>query len=61
MSDFRFASLGWWGYLCCAAIYVFAGLRSGDVLGTTGSAFFLVATLCFMVPHYRNRPKKNSG
>jgi hypothetical protein len=61
MSDFKFASLGWWGYLACATVYVVAGLRAGDPLGTLGSAFFLVATLCFMVPHYRNRPRKKTG
>jgi hypothetical protein len=53
MTDRVFLSLGWWGYFACASVYVFAGLRSGDILNLLGSSFFLVATVAFLIPHYR--------
>lgn len=46
-------SAGWWGYFACAAVYVIAGLRAGDWFGLLGSVFFLVATVCFIIEHYR--------
>lgn len=49
-----FITMGWWGYFICAAIYVVAGIRAGDWLGLSGSLFFLGATVCFIIPHYRN-------
>ncbi len=52
MSARSFITLGWWGYLICAAIYVYGGLKAGDYMSTAGSVFFFVATACFMVPHY---------
>ncbi len=56
MSDRNFVSLGWWGYFACATVYVIAGIRSGDLLGLAGSLFFLVATVAFLIPHYRRIP-----
>jgi len=53
MSDRTFLSFGWWGYFACAAVYVVAGLRSGDLLNLIGSGFFLAATVSFLIPHYR--------
>lgn len=46
-------SLGWWDYFACAAVYVIAGLRAGDWLGLVGSLFFLLATIAFIIEHYR--------
>ena len=57
MNDRFFVSLGWWWHLTCAALYVIAGLRSGDWLGVAGSFLFLAATVAFLIPHYR----KSSG
>jgi hypothetical protein len=57
MSDHAFGSAGWWGYFLCASVYVLGALKTGDIIGLVGSLFFLLATLCFMVPHYRNRPR----
>jgi hypothetical protein len=48
-----YITAGWWGYFFCAAIYVISGLRAGDWLGLAGSVFFLIATVCFMIPHHR--------
>jgi hypothetical protein len=59
MSERVYLTAGWWGYFLCAAIYVIAGLRAGDWLGLVGSVFFLVATVCFMVPHYRKRRERS--
>ncbi|MEJ6707721.1 MAG: hypothetical protein QNK92_02710 [Amylibacter sp.] len=59
MSSRGFITAGWWGYFICAAIYVVAGIRAGDWLGLAGSFFFLGATVCFMVPHYRNRAERS--
>ena len=59
MRDRGFISAGWWGYFACAAIYVVSGLRAGDWLGLAGSVLFLIATLCFMVPHYRRGPERS--
>ena len=50
-----FITMGWWGYFICAAIYVVVGIRAGDWLGLSGSFFFLIATVCFITPHYRKR------
>lgn len=52
----HFLTAGWLGYLACAAIYVVAGVRSGDVLSLIGSVFFLLATLAFLIPHIRGAP-----
>jgi len=46
-------TLGWWGYLTCAAIYIYGGLKAGDYVSVLGSAFFFAATVCFMIPHYK--------
>ena len=54
MTDRMFLSLGWWGYFACAALYVIAGLRTGDALTLAGSACFLGATVAFLIPHHRN-------
>ena len=59
MSSRGFITAGWWGYFICAAIYVIAGIRAGDWLGLSGSFFFLVATVCFMVPHYREKKERS--
>ncbi len=59
MPSRAFITAGWWGYFICAAIYVVAGIRAGDWLGLTGSVFFLLATVSFMIPHYRNRKGHN--
>lgn len=55
MTDRALIGLGWWGYFICAVIYVFSGIRAGDWVGLSGSAFFLLATLCFMVHFYRSQ------
>ena len=57
MNARAYITLGWWGYLICAAIYVYGGLKAGDYISTLGSLFFFTATVCFMVPHYKNVQK----
>ncbi len=62
MSSRAWVSIGWWGYFTCALIYVVAGVRAGDWLGTVGSLFFLGATVAFLIPHYRKTYyRKSSG
>ncbi|MEM6620281.1 MAG: hypothetical protein AAF631_13415 [Pseudomonadota bacterium] len=53
MSRAFLLAVGWWGYFACAVIYVIAGLRAGDLLGLAGSVCFLVATVAFLIDHYR--------
>jgi Na+/proline symporter len=62
MSERNFISAGWWGYFICAVIYVIGGIRAGDWITILGSLFFLIATISFMVPHYRaHKDKTNDG
>ena len=59
MSTRGYITLGWWGYFTCAVIYVISGLRAGDWLGLTGSLFFLLATISFLIPHYRQAIRRS--
>ena len=60
MSNRGFITAGWWGYFICAVIYVIGGIRAGDWITIIGSLFFLIATICFMVPHYRGRKEQKN-
>ena len=55
----RFITAGWWGYLICAAIYVVASARAGDWLNLSGSLFFFLATVCFIIPHYWDHKERS--
>ena len=61
MNDRILVTLGWWGYLTCAVIYTIAGIRAGDWLGLSGSIFFLLATIVFLIHHYRQGHSASEG
>jgi len=57
--DETFVTIGWWGYFLSASVFVFGALKTGDLIGLTASTFFLIATIFFLIPHYRKQ--KNGG
>ena len=52
----RFESLGWILFVFSAICYTLAGLKSGDILSTSGSLLFLVACFLFLAPIIKLRP-----
>ena len=42
-----------------AAIYIVASVRAGDWLNLSGSLFFFLATVCFIIPHYWDHKERS--
>jgi len=45
---------GWWLFVVCAALFIVASWRSGDVIALLGSVAFMAANIAFLVPFYRS-------
>ena len=54
MSDRAYVSLGWWLFVGCAAFFVWASARSGDLLALIGSILFMAGNVAFLIPHLRH-------
>ena len=44
---------GWWLFVGCAAFFIAAAWRAGDMIALTGAVLFMAANFAFMVPFYR--------
>ena len=53
MSDRFFNMAGWWLFVICAAFFIVASARAGDVLALAGSVAFMAANVSFLIPFYR--------
>ena len=51
----KLESFGWVLFVFSAICYTLAGVRSGDVLSTSGSLLFLVACFLFLAPLIKSR------
>jgi hypothetical protein len=54
----KFQIAGWVLFIISACAFIASSLRSGDLLGLIGGAFFLVACFVFLVP-YRMMPRRD--
>jgi hypothetical protein len=57
MSDRALTLTGWWLFVGCAALFIVASARAGDMLTLAGSVMFLAANIAFMIPVLR-RPRE---
>ena len=57
MSDRQWTLTGWWLFIACAAFFIVAAARAGDMLALTGAVLFMAANIAFLVPFYR-RPRR---
>ena len=53
MTDRFWTLAGWWLFVVCAAFFIAASWRAGDMLALAGSVFFMAANVAFLIPHYR--------
>ncbi len=53
MSDRFFNGAGWWLFVVCAALFIVASAKAGDMLALAGSVAFMAANISFMVAFYR--------
>ncbi len=51
--DRIFVLTGWWLFVICAAFFIYASARSGDVISLLGSVAFMAANIAFLIPFYR--------
>ena len=51
--DRIFVLTGWWLFVVCAALFIVASARSGDVVSLLGSIAFMAANIAFLIPFYR--------
>ena len=59
MSDRFFNGAGWWLFVVCAALFIVASMRDGDMLALAGSADFMAADISFLVPFYRRSGERD--
>ncbi len=59
MSDRFFNGAGWWLFVVCAALFIVASMRAGDMLALAGSAAFMAANISFLVPFYRRSGERD--
>ena len=52
MSNRAWELIGWWLFVACAAFFIIASARSGDILALIGSVLFMAANVAFLVPYY---------
>lgn len=41
---------GWGLFVACAVLFIFSGVRAGDILTITASVLFLLACMVFIIP-----------
>ena len=57
LSNRQCTLLGWWLFVACAAFFIAASWRAGDMVALTGACLFMAANISFMIPFYR-RPRE---
>ena len=55
LSDRQWSLAGWWLFVLCAALFIAASARSGDLIALAGSIAFMSANIAFLIPFYRAR------
>ena len=53
LTDRQWTLTGWWLFVACAAFFIAASARSGDVIALIGSVAFMSAYIAFLIPFYR--------
>lgn len=53
MTNRFFNGAGWWLFVVCAALFIVASARAGDMLALAGSVAFMAANVSFLIPFYR--------
>jgi hypothetical protein len=53
MTDRQWTLTGWWLFVICAAFFIVASARSGDLIALLGSVAFMSANIAFLIPFYR--------
>ncbi len=53
LSNRQCTLLGWWLFVACAACFIIAAWRAGDMIALAGACLFMAANIAFMIPFYR--------
>ena len=58
LTDRQWTLTGWWLFVVCAAFFIVASARSGDLIALLGSVAFMAANISFLIPFYRAPSKR---
>jgi hypothetical protein len=61
LTDRQWTLTGWWLFVVCAAFFIVASARSGDLISLIGSTAFMAANIAFLIPFYRANANEGSG
>jgi hypothetical protein len=61
LTDRQWTLTGWWLFVVCAAFFIVASARSGDLIALIGSVAFMSANIAFLIPFYRASAIEGSG
>ena len=53
LTDRQWTLTGWGLFVICAAFFIAASARSGDLIALLGSIAFMAANISFLIPFYR--------
>ncbi len=53
LTDRQWTLTGWWLFVVCAAFFIVASARAGDLIPLLGSVAFMSANIAFLIPFYR--------
>jgi len=56
--EWRFHMTGWLLFVVSAVFFIWAAVRSEDIVGLIASGVFFLACLFFLWPLWRNRPNR---